>query len=247
MPRPMSSLAAVVAGLFGLVPCTAAVSSGLPRATAAFPSSTIGLAGARLPAQPTGIVADVARRALAAADTNRQACSIAIAVNNHCYSALASDAAGTDQVDCFCCDGATYIEPVFESCESYIVESSSANTQAYSEMSNLASFCDAAMRDGYVCGAGGGAAAATTSAPAAATALPTECTSMIDMILSCNSSDPNFRTKDVADAASCLCYIDGAYTTLFDDYVGTCVAYLSTADPSDYTGTRSSGCETRTV
>ncbi len=46
-----------------------------------------------------------------------------------------------------------------------------------------------------------------------------------------------FTTMVGSDAASCLCYINGTYTTAIDDYYSECADYIQTAYPTDYTCT----------
>ncbi len=63
---------------------------------------------------------------------------------------------------------------------------------------------------------------------------PPGCTSAVSIIQSCQDSIDGFTTMDDRQAASCLCYAGGSYTTAFDDFLAECAAYVMTADPSDY-------------
>jgi hypothetical protein len=70
--------------------------------------------------------------ALANLDPDQQACETAGDVVTYCVDFLPANAAATDSASCFCCDDATFMAPVYSSCEDYIVASAPEYTEDYS-------------------------------------------------------------------------------------------------------------------
>lgn len=68
----------------------------------------------------------------------------------------------------------------------------------------------------------------------AATAQPPACTSFASMYSSCDAHVAGFETMDDSQAASCLCYVNGKFTTALDDYISVCGLWAKTADPEEY-------------
>ena len=115
-------------------------------------------------------------------------------------------------------------------------------------------FCSSVSGDGFSCETATAVASATATAtptPTATTATPTTtlisataaatstdepagCTSFGSLYNSCASATRGFTTMDDAEAASCLCYKRGRYTTAIDDYISQCAVWISTASPDDY-------------
>ncbi|KAL1910130.1 hypothetical protein Sste5344_004042 [Sporothrix stenoceras] len=187
---------------------------------------------------------------LANIDPDQEACATAGDVVSYCVDYLPYDAAVTDSASCFCCDAATFLAPVYSSCEDYIVASAPEYTEDYS-----------ASNEGFRCGSvaaatttgSGGAtqtggntfpsATATNSEAVetfggggggAATAQPPACTSFASMYSSCDANVRGFETMDDSQAASCLCYVNGKFTTALDDYISECGVWAKTADPEEY-------------
>ncbi|CAK7222540.1 hypothetical protein SBRCBS47491_004898 [Sporothrix bragantina] len=204
---------------------------------------------------------NLAGNALANLDPNRQACATAGDVVTYCYDYLPYNAAAIDSASCYCCDQTTFLAPVYSSCENYIVSSAPEYTDDYSIVSLANSLCLAASQEGFSCGAAaaatttntaGGATqsatgGATASAPvqtfgggggggsgSTATAEPPACTSFALLYSSCEANVVGFSTMDDADAASCLCYKNGKFTTALDDYISKCGEWAKTANPDEY-------------
>ncbi|CAK7225001.1 hypothetical protein SCUCBS95973_005710 [Sporothrix curviconia] len=202
-------------------------------------------------------VKNLAGNALVNVDPDEQACATAGDVVTYCYDYLPFDAAATDSASCYCCDQTTFLAPVYSSCENYIVSSAPEYTDDYSIVSLAQSLCLAASQEGFRCGAAaaatttggdGGATqtptgGATASAPvqtfggggdSTGTAEPPACTSFALLYSSCAANVVGFATMDDGDAASCLCYKNGKFTTALDDYISSCGAWAKTADPDEY-------------
>ncbi|ERT02546.1 uncharacterized protein SPSK_05409 [Sporothrix schenckii 1099-18] len=195
--------------------------------------------------------------AFAAIDPNYQACGTVGDVVSYCASNLPGNAAVTDSASCYCCNYATFLAPVYSSCEDYILSSAPGYTEDYSVASIAQSLCLAVSKEGFRCG---GVAATTTHPSTAtrtgsgntfpsstssfsgvvqtfggsATAQPPACTSFASLFESCDSKIRGFQTMDDAQAASCLCYINGKFTTALDDYISECGDWAKTADPAEY-------------
>jgi hypothetical protein len=61
------------------------------------------------------------------------------------------------------------------------------------------------------------------------------CLSLEAVAAGCASQTPGFTMEPFASQASCLCYSGNAYQPdVYDGYFSTCMAYLSTAAPVDY-------------
>ncbi|KAJ9607835.1 hypothetical protein H2200_007914 [Cladophialophora chaetospira] len=61
------------------------------------------------------------------------------------------------------------------------------------------------------------------------------CVSLDAALLACEDQTPGFSTEPFTAKASCLCYSGGTFQPdLYDGMYSTCLAYLSTAEPSDY-------------
>ncbi|CAK7199730.1 hypothetical protein SEUCBS139899_002413 [Sporothrix eucalyptigena] len=203
---------------------------------------------------------NLAGNAFANIDPDQQACETAGDVVTYCYDYLPFDAAATDSASCYCCDQTTFLAPVYSSCEDYITASAPEYTDDYSIVSLAQSLCLAASQEGFRCGAaaaatttdgGGGATQTATggatatgpvqtfgggggSGTAAGTAEPPACTSFADIFASCEENDSGFSTMDDSQAASCLCYQNGKFTTAFDSYISVCAVWAKTASPDQY-------------
>jgi len=61
------------------------------------------------------------------------------------------------------------------------------------------------------------------------------CGSVYSMINSCEAATPDFTDLVFSQQASCICSISGSSAPqVYDAYFSTCLAYLSTADPQEY-------------
>ncbi|OQV00955.1 hypothetical protein CLAIMM_06386 [Cladophialophora immunda] len=61
------------------------------------------------------------------------------------------------------------------------------------------------------------------------------CSDFEAIVLACENETPGFSTEAFGQQASCLCYSNGTYQPdLYDGMFSGCLAYLSTADPSEY-------------
>lgn len=190
-----------------------------------------------------------------AVDSNEDACSTAVDVVTYCYDVLPTTAPVIDQAYCFCCyDEVTtteFLAPVYSSCEAYIDTAAPTNTAASSVISVVESFCYSVSNEGFSCETTTSATARTAvaSASASATATPTTtfattsaastdepagCFSFGSLYDSCAAATRGFTTMNDADAASCLCYKNGRYTTAIDDYISQCAVWISTASPDEY-------------
>ncbi len=172
--------------------------------------------------------------ALAAADPSLQACTTASEVVSYCNDIQPT---GSALASCLCCyNGDGLMDPVYSSCENYIVTSLPSDTEDYEVLTTLLSYCSAASAEGFDCGSvastptttgGGGGGAADKAA----------CTSFASVYSSCSDSIDDFTDLPDAEAASCLCYKGGKYTTVFDDYLSSCGVWAKTGDPVDYDST----------
>lgn len=70
--------------------------------------------------------------ALAKIDPDRQACATAGDVVSYCAYNLPYDAAATESASCYCCNDATFLAPMYSSCEDYIISSAAEYTDDYS-------------------------------------------------------------------------------------------------------------------
>lgn len=75
---------------------------------------------------------NLAGAAFVAIDPDQEACVTAGDVVTYCVDFLPANAAATDSASCFCCDDATFLAPVYSSCEDYIVASAPEYTEDYS-------------------------------------------------------------------------------------------------------------------
>ncbi|EFX05754.1 hypothetical protein CMQ_3823 [Grosmannia clavigera kw1407] len=180
-------------------------------------------------------------------DPGYDACVTADAQISACVTAIPSGAALSVYAQCLCCEEALDVATVYGECETYVALSAPTATELYTVMAGFDNSCQSASEEGFSCSGGATTVLATatssfvvTSASATAgqtfgnTGSPPACTSVASVYNSCSSSYRGFTTMVDHDAASCVCYEGGEYTTAFDDYVAGCVPYVKTADPTDY-------------
>ena len=61
------------------------------------------------------------------------------------------------------------------------------------------------------------------------------CGSFYGIFDNCESQTPGFTNEPFTSAASCLCYSSETYVgSIYDGYYSSCLTYLSTGDPSEY-------------
>ena len=81
------------------------------------------------------------------------------------------------------------------------------------------------------------AAASTSGLGAAVTSDPnfTACSSLDSISEYCASQTPGFTDADFTSQVPCLCYDSQTYDgTIYDNYYGSCLAFISTADPEGF-------------
>ena len=61
------------------------------------------------------------------------------------------------------------------------------------------------------------------------------CSSVLSVSSNCAAATPDFQQLEFSSQSSCLCSLNGEYApTVYDNFFSTCAAWVSTADPSEY-------------
>jgi len=61
------------------------------------------------------------------------------------------------------------------------------------------------------------------------------CSSVLSVSSNCVAATPDFQDLEFSSQSSCLCSVNGEYApTVYDNFFSTCAAWVSTADPSEY-------------
>ena len=61
------------------------------------------------------------------------------------------------------------------------------------------------------------------------------CSSVLSVSSNCVAATPDFQQLEFSSQSSCLCSVNGEYApTVYDNFFSTCAAWVSTADPSEY-------------
>jgi len=61
------------------------------------------------------------------------------------------------------------------------------------------------------------------------------CSSVLSLSSNCAAATPDFAQLEFSSQSSCICSASGEYApTVYDNFFSTCAAWVSTADPSEY-------------
>ncbi|KIW27935.1 uncharacterized protein PV07_07631 [Cladophialophora immunda] len=154
--------------------------------------------------------------------------------NYTCSTAGLQDVCETNTADC--------ISAMCESCSGYVyianccaLSSYTAMMQCLLELENDPSEITMTVGSTSTTGPNTSTITAPSSAATSGVSGLEACSDFEAIVLACENETPGFSTEAFGQQASCLCYSNGTYQPdLYDGMFSGCLAYLSTADPSEY-------------
>ena len=156
---------------------------------------------------------------------------VALLKRQACTDAEAQCANSVSDCANYICSSCTGIDPTIDQC--CTLTDIDSVVACLAEDLNLGSAATSAFATSAI----------TTAPPTSITDDPNfmACSSLDSISEFCESQTPGFTDADFTSQVPCLCYdsqtYDGSY---YDDYYGSCLSYISTADPADFSSLEAS-------